>query len=69
MSNEDLDFVKTSVKETAVSSYWNYNNNVLRHLSKEELHALQNQNNYNEIGIQKSDKNDSVNSRQNRFLR
>ena len=69
MSNEDLDFVKTSVKETAVSSYWNYNNNVLRHLFKEEFHALQNPNNYNEIGIQKSDKNDSVNSRQNRLLR
>ena len=29
LSNEDLDFVKTRTKEAVLSSYQNYNNNVL----------------------------------------
>ena len=35
LSKEDLDFVKTRTKEGALSSYQNYNNNVMQHLSKE----------------------------------
>ena len=57
MSNEDLDFVKTRTK---LSSYRNYNNNVLQHLSKEELLALQNLRKNKNIIIQKSDKGNSV---------
>ena len=57
LSNEDLDFVKTRTK---LSSYRNYNNNVLQHLSKEELLALQNLRKNKNIIIQKSDKGNSV---------
>ena len=60
LSNEDLDFVKTRTKETALSSYRNYNNNVPQHLSKEEFVALQNLCKNKNIVIQKSDKGNSV---------
>ena len=60
MSNEDLDFVKTRIKEAALSSYRNYNNNVPQHLSKEEFLALQNLRKNKNIVIQKSDKGNSV---------
>ena len=60
LSNEDLDFVKTRTKETALSSSRNYNNNVPQHLSKEEFVALQNLCKNKNIVIQKSDKGNSV---------
>ena len=60
LSDEDLDFVKTRTKEEALSSYRNYNNNVLQHLTKEEFLALQNPCNNKNIVIQKSDKGKSV---------
>ena len=60
LPNEDLDFVKTKIKEAALSSYRNYNNNVPQHLSKEEFLALQNLHKNKNIVIQKSDKGNSV---------
>ena len=61
LSNEDLDFVKTKVKETVVSPYRNYNNNnVQQHLSKEEFSALQNLRKNKNIVTRKSDKCHSV---------
>ena len=60
LSNENLDFVKTRTKEAAPSSYWNYNNNVLQHLSKEEFLALQSLRKNKNIVIQKYNKGYSV---------
>ena len=60
MSNEDLDFVKTKTKETALSSFRQYNKNPQQNLSKEELTALTNLSIKNDILIQKSDKGNSV---------
>ena len=42
LSNEDLHFVKTRIKEVALSSNRNYNNNVPQSLSKEKFLVLQN---------------------------
>ena len=60
MYNEDLGFVKTRTKEASLSSYQNYNNNVPKHLSKEEFLALQNLRKNKNIVFQKSDKGNSV---------
>ena len=40
LSNEDLDLVKTKTKETALSSFRQYNKSAQQNLSKEELAAL-----------------------------
>ena len=42
LSNEDLDFVKTKTKETALLSFKQYNKNLQQNLAKEELGALTN---------------------------
>ena len=55
-----LPFVKTRIKEVALSTYRNYNNNVPQHLSKEEFLALQNLRKNKNIVIQKSDKGNSA---------
>ena len=60
MSNEDLDFVKTKTKETALSSFRQYNKDPQQNLSKEELAALTNLSKNKDIVIQKSDKGNSV---------
>ena len=60
LSNEDLDFVKTKTKETALSSFRQYNKNPQQNLSKEELAALTNLSKNKDIVIQKSDKGNSV---------
>ena len=60
LSNKDLDFVKTKIKEAALSSYWSYDNNVPQHLSKEEFLALQNLSQSKNVVIQTSDKGNSV---------
>ena len=60
LSNEDLDFVKTKTKETALSSFRQYNKNPQQNLSKEELTALTNLSKNKDIVIQKSDKGNSV---------
>ena len=58
LSNEDLDFVKTKTKETALSSFREYNKNPQQNLSKEELTALASLS--KNIVMQKSDKCNSV---------
>ena len=60
LHNEDLDFVKTKTKETAWSSFRQYNKNPQQNLSKEELTALTNLSKNKDIIIQKSDKGNSV---------
>ena len=60
MPNEDLDFVKTTAKEAALSSYRNYNNNVTQYLSNEEFLALQVLRENRNIVIQKLDQGNSV---------
>ena len=60
LSNEDLDFVKTKSKQTALSSFRQYNKNPRQYLSKEELTALTNLSKIKDIVIQKSDKGNSV---------
>ena len=60
LSNEDLDFVKTKTKETALSSFRQYNKNPQQNLSKEELAALTNLSKNKDIVIQKSGKGNSV---------
>ena len=59
-SNEDLDFVKTKTKETALSSFRQYNKSPQQNLSKEELAALASLSKNKDIIIQKSDKDNSV---------
>ena len=41
LSNEDLEFVKTKTKETALSSFRQYDKNPQQNLPKEELTQLQ----------------------------
>ena len=60
LSNEDLDYVKTKTKETALSSFRQLNKNPQQNLSKEELAALTNLSKNKDIVIQKSDKGNSV---------
>ena len=60
LSNEDLDFVKTKTKETALSSFRQYNKKPQQNLSKEELTALTYLNKNKDIVIEKSGKSNSV---------
>ena len=60
LSNEDLDFVKTKTKETALSSFRQYNKSPQQNLSKEELATLASLSKNKDIVIQKSDKSNSV---------
>ena len=53
ISNENLDFAKTKIKDAAPTSFRNYNANLPRNFSDEEFKALQNlSKNTNEV-IQK----------------
>ena len=58
-SNEDLGIAKIKIKEAALTSYRNYNNNVPQHLSNEEFLALQNLRKNKSMVIQKPDKGNS----------
>ena len=60
LSNEDLEFVKTKTKETALSSFRQYNKSPQQNISKEELAALASVSKNKDIVIQKSDKGNSV---------
>ena len=60
LPNEDLDFVKTKTKETALSPFRQYNKNPQQNLSKEELAALTNLSKNKDIIIQKFYKGSSV---------
>ena len=60
MSNDDLDFVKTKTKKTALSSFRQYNKSPQQNLSKKELAALTSLSKNKDIAIQKSDKGNSL---------
>ena len=60
ISNKNLDFVKTKIKDAALTSFRNYNANLPRNLSEEEFKALQNLSKNTNLVIQKSDKANSV---------
>ena len=60
LSNEDLEFVKTKTKETALSSFRQYDKNPQQNLSKEELTACTNLNKNKDIAIQKSSRGNFV---------
>ena len=56
----DLDFVKTKIKDTALSTFCFYNANVPTSLSDEELKALEKLSKNNNLVVQKADKGISV---------
>ena len=60
LSHDDLDFLKTKTKETALSSFRQYSKSPQQNLSKEELAALASLSKNKDIVIQKSDKGNSV---------
>ena len=55
-----MDFVKTKVKDAALTSFRNYNVNLPVNLSDEEFKTLQNLSKNTNLVIQKSDKGNSV---------
>ena len=59
MPNEDKEFIKTRLKDSAFTSFWSYNHKSEINLTKNECLALNNLSNNNNI-IQKSDKGNSV---------
>ena len=60
ISNENLDFAKTKIKDAALSSFRNYNANLPSNLSDEEFKALQNLSKNTNLVIQKSDQGNTV---------
>ena len=42
ISGDNLDYIKTKAKDLTLTSFRNYNANILKHLSKEEVEALKN---------------------------
>ena len=53
---DNLDFIKTKNKDTALMSFRNYNANVRQHLSNEEFEALKTLQKNCNLVIQKADK-------------
>ena len=60
LSNGDLDFVKTKIKDAALSYFHFYNANVPQILSDEELEALDRLSKNKNLVIQKADKGNSM---------
>ena len=60
LSNGDLDFVKTKIKDATLSSFRFYNANIPQNLSYEELEALEQLSKDNNLVVQKADKGNSV---------
>ena len=60
LSNENLDFLKTKVKDAALSSYRNYNENIPQHLNQNEFNAMKSLSQNKDLIVQKSDKGNSV---------
>ena len=61
ISGEDLNFIRARLKDTALSTFKNYNNNKPRsNLSKLELEALNNLIKNHDLIIQKADKGNAV---------
>ena len=60
LSGDNLDFIKTRIKDTALTSFRNYNTNAPQHLSNEEFEALKTLSKNCNLVIQKADKGNSV---------
>ena len=60
MSHENFDFVKTNIKDTTLTSFYNYNANIPCNLLDEEFKVLQNLSKNTNFVIQKSHKGNSV---------
>ena len=60
LSNSDLDFVETKIKDAALSPFRFYNANVPQNLSDEELEALDRLSKNKNLLVQKADKGNSV---------
>ena len=60
LSGDNLDFIKTRIKNTALTYFRNYNANVPQCLSNEEFEALKTLSNNCNLVIQKADKSNSV---------
>ena len=60
VSGDNLDFIKTRIKDTALKSFRNYNSNFPQHLSNEEFEALKILSANCNLYIQKADKSNSV---------
>ena len=60
LSNGDLDFVKSKIKDAALGSFWFYNTNVLENLYNQELEALDKLSKNKNLVVQKADKGNSV---------
>ena len=60
LSGDNLDFIKTRIKNTAFTSFHDYNTNVPQHLSNEEFEALKTPSGNCNLVIQKADKGNSV---------
>lgn len=61
LSAEDMEFVKTKIKDTALTSFRSFDkNNIPSNLSESEFQALRNLSSNLDIVIQKSDKGNSV---------
>ena len=59
-SGDNLDYVKTKIKDLALTSFRNYNANIPQNLSNEEFEALKNLPANCNLVIQKADKGNSV---------
>ena len=59
-TNTDLDFVKTKIKDAALSSFRFYNANVPQHLSDEELEALNRLSKNKNLVVQKVENGNSL---------
>ena len=60
MSHENLDFVKTNIKDTTLTSFYNDNENIPCNLLDEEFKVLQNLSKNTNFVKQKSHKRNSV---------
>ena len=60
LSGDNLDFIKTRIKDTTLTSFRNYNANVAQHLSNEEFEALKILSKNCNLIIEKADKGNSV---------
>ena len=60
LSRDNLDFIKTWIKDTALTSFRNYNANVPQHFSNEEFEALKTLSGNCNLVTQKADKDNSV---------
>ena len=60
LSGNNLDYIKTSIKDLALTFFRNYNAMIPQHLSNEEFEALKNLSANCNLSIQKADKGNSL---------